>query len=133
MKRLIVIAFASILLLGCASNPLDIVSAVTGSKPDMTAQVGATNTKQAVGLTANTDASNETDATVKDSTVGSLDSSSGKKLSATSISAGIIKADTIQITNASSESGWQWLAFGVAFLIVAGLVIHWIFQRKKAP
>lgn len=133
MKRLICIAFASILLLGCASNPLDIVSAVTGSKPDMTAQVGATNTKQAVGLTANTDASNESEATVKDSTVGSLDSSSGKKLSATSISAGIIKADTIQITNASNESGWQWLAFGVSFLIVAGLIIHWIIKRKKAP
>lgn len=133
MKRLICIAFASILLLGCASNPLDIVSAVTGSKPDMTAQVGATNTKQAVGLTANTDASNESEATVKDSTVGSLDSSSGKKLSATSISAGIIKADTIQITNASNESGWQWLAFGVSFLIVAGLIIHWLIKRKKAP
>lgn len=133
MKRLIALPIALMMLAGCASSPLDIVSGVIGSKPDMTAQVGATNTKQGVGLTASNDASNSAESTIKDSTVGKVDSSSGKKMNASSITADIIRADTIQITNAEPDSGWKWVVFGVAGLMIIGLLIAWRISKKKAP
>jgi len=126
------VLFSSIALTGCSA--ISAVSSIIPSKGvEATAQVGATNTKQAVGLTANTDASNETDATVKDSTVGSLDSSSGKKMNASSITADIIRADTIQITNSEPDNGWKWVVFGVAALMIIGLLIAWRISKKKAP
>ena len=130
--RNIIIAFALVLLAGCASSPLDLVSGVIGSKPDMTAQVGATNTKQALGLTASNDASTEIKPEVKDSTVGTLDSSSGKKLSASSISAGIIKADTIQINN-SEPDGVNWWVVGFSGLLILslGCLIGHFARRNK--
>lgn len=130
--RKILIAFALVLLAGCASSPLDLVSGVIGSKPDMTAQVGATNTKQGLGVTASNDASTEIKPEVKDSTVGTLDSSSGKKLSASSISAGIIKADTIQINN-SEPDGVNWWVVGFSGLLILslGCLIGHFARRNK--
>lgn len=132
--RKILIAFALVLLAGCASSPLDLVSGVIGSKPDMTAQVGATNTKQGLGVTASNDASTEIKPEIKDSTVGTLDSSSGKKLSASSISAGIIKADTIQINN-SEPDGVNWWVVGFSGLLILGLgclIGHFARRNKGA-
>ena len=64
-------------LSGCSAT--DALTGLIGSKPEVTAQAGAENNKVGVGLTNKVDSSNSSDAYVKDSSVGSLDSSSGKK------------------------------------------------------
>lgn len=118
------------LLLSSCSSPLDLVSSVIGSKPEVTAQAGASNIKQGVGLTSTVDASSRAEASIKDSSVGRVDSSSGKKVSASSISADIIRADTIQISNNDESGGYKWAIGGAVavVLMVGGFVIG----RRKA-
>lgn len=132
MKKALLI-LAVVVLTGCSA--LGAVSNLlpTSKGVEATAQVGATNTKQGLGLTANTDASSEAKAEVKDSNVGSLDSSSGKKLSASSISANMIKADTIQVvSNDSGGINWTLLAFIGLLCIAAGALIgHYVIESKK--
>nr|CAK6589225.1 Rz-like spanin [Klebsiella phage vB_Kpn_K31PH164] len=63
------IVWAVALVSGCASS-VPILSDLVGSKPDMTAQVGAENVKQAVGVTNKTDTSSKQETTFKESAVG---------------------------------------------------------------
>lgn len=128
--RLIIAFIAALALTGCASSPLDLVSGLVGSKPDMSAQVGAENTKQGVGLSNKVDASNEVKNELKNSKVDSLDTSSGKKVSASSISADVIKADKIEIRNSDGISAW-WLIFALVSVISIGVLAY--FRKAKAP
>lgn len=104
-------------LSGCSA-----ASALTGllsDKPDVTAQVGAENNKVGVGATVKSDSSSRNEANVKDSKVGSLDSSSGKKTSDNSIKASTITAEKIEITNNDSFNIYELLALiGFPLLIV---------------
>lgn len=96
------IVWAVALVSGCASS-VPILSDLVGSKPDMTAQVGAENVKQAVGVTNKTDTSSKQETTFKESAVGKVDTSNKKSVTTSSIHANQITADKIEIRN--DESG----------------------------
>lgn len=116
LKRIAALVMC-VALSGCS-----ITSALTGligSKPEISAQAGVENNKVGVGLTNKVDSSSSSEATVKDSKVGSLDSSSGKKTAYNSIKASTITAEKIEITNNDSFSIYELLALiGFPLLIV---------------
>ena len=118
----------SIFLTGCSAT--DALTGLIGSKPEVTAQAGAENNKVGVGLTNKVDSSNSSDASVKDSSVGSLDSSSGKKTADNSIKASTITAEKIEITN-NDSSALPWIGTGAMGLLVF-ILLAVILRRKKA-
>lgn len=118
----------SIFLTGCSAT--DALTGLIGSKPEISAQAGAENNKVGVGLTNKVDSSNSSDASVKDSSVGSLDSSSGKKTADNSIKASTITAEKIEITN-NDSSALPWIGTG-AMGLLAFILLAVILRRKKA-
>lgn len=121
-------ALLSIFLTGCSATSA--LTGLIGSKPEISAQAGAENNNVGVGLTNKVDSSNSSDASVKDSSVGSLDSSSGKKTADNSIKASTITAEKIEITN-NDSSALPWLGTGAMGLLVFVLLTV-ILRRKKA-
>lgn len=121
-------ALLSIFLTGCSATSA--LTGFIGSKPEISAQAGAENNKVGVGLTNKVDSSNSSDAYVKDSSVGSLDSSSGKKTADNSIKASTITAEKIEITN-NDSSALPWIGTGVMGLMVF-ILMAVILRRKKA-
>lgn len=115
-------------LSGCSATSA--LTGLIGSKPEVTAQAGAENNKVGVGLTNKVDSSKSSEATVKDSKVGSLDSSSGKKTSDNSIKASTITAEKIEITN-NDSSALSWIGTGAMGLMVF-ILLAVILRRKKA-
>lgn len=115
-------------LSGCSATSA--LNGLIGSKPEVTAQAGAENNKVGVGLTNKVDSSNSSEATVKDSNVGSLDSSSGKKTADNSIKASTITAEKIEITN-NESSALPWVGTGAMGLLVL-ILLALILRRKKA-
>lgn len=122
-------ALLSIFLTGCSATSA--LTGLIGSKPEISAQAGAENNKVGVGLTNKVDSSNSSDASVKDSSVGSLDSSSGKKTADNSIKASTITAEKIEITN-NESSALPWVGTGAMGLLVL-ILMALILRRKKAP
>lgn len=118
----------SIFLTGCSATSA--LTGLIGSKPEISAQAGAENNKVGVGLTGKVDSSNSSDASVKDSSVGSLDSSSGKKTADNSIKASTITAEKIEITN-NDSSALPWIGTGAMGLLVL-ILLAVILRRKKA-
>ena len=121
------------LVMCAALSGCSVTSALTGlisSKPEISAQAGAENNKVGVGLTNKVDSSNSSEATVKDSNVGSLDSSSGKKTADNSIKASTITAEKIEITN-NESSALPLVGTGAMCLLVLILMVV-ILRRKKA-
>lgn len=115
-------------LSGCSAT--DALTGLIGSKPEISAQAGAENNKVGVGLTNKVDSSSSSEASVKDSNVGSLDSSSGKKTADNSIKASTITAEKIEITN-NESSALPWVGTGAMWLLVL-ILIALILRRKKA-
>lgn len=118
-----------------ACSPSSALTGLIGSKPEMTAQVGAENVKQAVGVTAKQDTSSKQETTFKESAVGKVDTSNKKQVSTSSIKADNITADRIEIRNSDSEPWQMALAFFIAG-IIAGSGITAIYatrRNKKAP
>lgn len=115
-------------LSGCSATSA--LTGLIGSKPEISAQAGAENNKVGVGLTSKVESSNSRDASVKDSSVGSLDSSSGKKTADNSIKASTITAEKIEITN-NESSALPWAGTGAMGLLVLALMAL-ILRRKKA-
>ena len=116
-------------LSGCSATSA--LTGLIGSKPEISAQAGAENVKQAVGVTGKVDKSNENDTTIKDSKVGKVDTSNGKSVSTSSIKADNIIADKIEIRN---EEGGGRIAFGLALILISLLLFSftiWTFFRKK--
>lgn len=127
MKRLLMAAMVAITLAGCSAA--SVVSSLA-SKPDITAQAGAENTKQTVGITAKQDASTDVQSEVNDSVVGKVDTSARKRENATSITAETIRANKIEVHNSDGA-----LAAVIGLLGLIGMIaIMWIFRkRKKEP
>lgn len=96
----------AMVLSGCSASSA--LTGLVGSKPDLSVQAGAENTKQTVGLNAKSDSSTDTETTVRDSTVGTLDTSSKKQTS--SVNTGTINTERVQVVNNDSAS-----------IIIAGL------------
>lgn len=118
-----------ILLSGCSATSA--LTGLIGSKPEISAQAGAENVKQTVGVTGKVDKSNENDTTIKDSKVGKVDTSNGKSVSTSSIKADTIIADKIEIRN---EEGGGRIAFGLALILISLLLFSFTiltFFRKK--
>lgn len=118
-----------IALAGCSATSA--LTGLIGQKPDITAQAGAENVKQTVGVTAKQDASSEQKTEVKDSTVGKVDSSARKHENATSITADTITAERIEVHN--SESGYGLALIGVAILAILATLLYFTARRKKEP
>nr|CAK1610718.1 Rz-like spanin [Przondovirus K11] len=133
-QRALAIGFivrAAAVVSGCASS-VPILSDLVGSKPDMTAQVGAENVKQAVGVTNKTDTSSKQETTFKESAVGKVDTSNKKSVTTSSIHANQITADKIEIRNDESGSLIPWLIGGVgAVMLAIGVFGLWRERKNK--
>ena len=127
LKRIAALVMC-VALSGCSATSA--LTGLIGSKPEISAQAGAENNKVGVGLTSKVDSSNSSEAAVKDSKVGSLDSSSGKKTADNSIKASTITAEKIEITN-NESSALPWVGTGVMGLLVL-ILMALILRRKKA-
>ncbi|CAD5239212.1 hypothetical protein JLDGIFFK_00015 [Klebsiella phage vB_KppS-Samwise] len=131
MKRLALAVLVAVSLSGCSASSA--LSGLIGSKPEITAQAGAENVKQTVGVTAKNDESSKQENTIKDSQVGKVDSSNKKKVSTSSIQAETITADKIEIRNSESESDLYVMFFALACLFVAGFAagVFWKGRKNK--
>ena len=123
------IVWAAAVVSGCASS-VPILSDLVGSKPDMTAQVGAENVKQAVGVTNKTDTSSKQETTFKESAVGEVDTSNKKSVTTSSIHANQITADKIEIRNDEGGSLIPWLIGGVGVVMLA-IGVFGIWRERK--
>lgn len=115
-------------LTGCLSG-CSATSALTGfigSKPDLSVQAGAENTKQTVGLNGKSDSSTDNETSIKDSNVGTLDTSTKKQSS--SVTTGTINTERVQVVN---NDGTSIILAGLAGAAVpiAILIITLLFRR----
>lgn len=128
MRKLSAIAIA-VILSGCSSvTPL---TGLIGSKPEITAQAGAKNVKQTVGLTAKQDASNKQDTTIKESKVDTVDTSNKKEIKTSTIQANTIKADKIQVVQGNNGRWYDPVIICVVVLIVL-ICLYWREKKKEA-
>lgn len=129
MRKLVAGLLLAVTLTGCSATSA--LTGLVGSKPDVSAQVGAENTKQTVGLNNKVDSSTTNKTDVQDSNVGTLDTSSKKQVQ--TISTGTIQAERLQVVNNDSYSlilaGLAGASIPPVFLVVI-LVIRKLFRKK---
>lgn len=129
MRNLVAGLLLAVTLTGCSATSA--LTGLVGSKPDVSAQVGAENTKQTVGLNNKVDSSTANKTDVSDSNVGALDTSSKKQVQ--TISTGTIQAERLQVVNNDSYSlilaGLAGASIPLVFLVVI-LVIRKLFRKK---
>lgn len=129
MRKLVAGLLLAVTLAGCSATSA--LTGLVGSKPDVSAQVGAENTKQTVGLNNKVDSSTTNKTDVQDSNVGTLDTSSKKQVQ--TISTGTIQAERLQVVNNDSYSlilaGLAGASIPLVFLVVI-LVIRKLFRKK---
>lgn len=129
MRKLVAGLLLAVTLTGCSATSA--ITGLVGSKPDVSAQVGAENTKQTVGLNNKVDSSTTNKTDVSDSNVGTLDTSSKKQVQ--TISTGTIQAERLQVVNNDSYSlilaGLAGASIPLVFLVVI-LVIRKLFRKK---
>ena len=129
MRKLVAGLLLAVTLTGCSATSA--LTGLIGSKPDVSAQVGAENTKQTVGLNNKVDSSTTNKTDVSDSNVGTLDTSSKKQVQ--TISTGTIQAERLQVVNNDSYSlilaGLAGASIPLVFLVVI-LVIRKLFRKK---
>lgn len=116
-------------LSGCSATSA--LTGLVGSKPDLSVQAGAENTKQTVGLNAKSDSSTDNETNIKGSAIGSLDTSTKKQSS--SVTAGTINTERVQVINNDGASiilaGLAGAAVPIAILIVI-LLFRKLNKRK---
>lgn len=129
MRKLVAGLLLAVTLTGCSATSA--LTGLVGSKPDVSAQVGAENTKQTVGLNNKVDSGTTNKTDVSDSNVGTLDTSSKKQVQ--TISTGTIQAERLQVVNNDSYSlilsGLAGASIPLVFLVVI-LVIRKLFRKK---
>ena len=129
MRKLVAGLLLAVTLTGCSATSA--LTGLVGSKPDVSAQVGAENTKQTLGLNNKVDSSTTNKTDVQDSNVGTLDTSSKKHVQ--TISTGTIQAERLQVVNNDSYSlilaGLAGASIPLVFLVVI-LVIRKLFRKK---
>lgn len=128
MKRKLLAIMMCIALSGCSAS--SVLPGLIGSKPDITAQAGAENVKQTVGVTAKQDASSKQETTFKESAVGQVDTSNKKQVSTSSIKADNITAERIEIRN-NDGLNVPAIAMGI-LMFIAGMLAGWTLKRNKA-
>jgi hypothetical protein len=128
MRKLSAIAIA-VILSGCSSvTPL---TGLIGSKPEITAQAGAENVKQTVGVTAKQDNSTKQDTTIKESKVDTVDTSNKKEIKTSTIQANTIKADKIQVVQGNNGRWYDPVIICVVVLLVL-ICLYWREKKKEA-
>lgn len=129
MCKLVAGLLLVITLTGCSATSA--LTGLVGSKPEVSAQVGAENTKQMLGLNNKVDSSTTNKTDVQDSNVGTLDTSSKKQVQ--TISTGTIQAERLQVVNNDSYSlilaGLAGASIPLVFLVTI-LVIRKLFRKK---
>lgn len=129
MHKLVAGLLLAVTLTGCSATSA--LTGLVGSKPEVSAQVGAENTKQMLGLNNKVDSSTTNKTDVQDSNVGTLDTSSKKQVQ--TISTGTIQAERLQVVNNDSYSlilaGLAGASIPLVFLVII-LVIHKLFRKK---
>lgn len=129
MRKLVAGLLLVVTLTGCSA--ISALTGLVGSKPEVSAQVGAENTKQMLGLNNKVDSSTTNKTDVQDSNVGTLDTSSKKQVQ--TISTGTIQAERLQVVNNDSYSlilaGLAGASIPLVFLVTI-LVIHKLFRKK---
>lgn len=129
MRKLVAGLLLVVTLTGCSATSA--LTGLVGSKPDVSAQVGAENTKQMLGLNNKVDSSTTNKTDVQDSNVGTLDTSSKKQVQ--TISTGTIQAERLQVVNNDSYSlilaGLAGASIPLVFLVTI-LVIRKLFRKK---
>ncbi|AAR09300.1 Rz-like spanin [Escherichia phage Tls] len=128
MKRKLLAIMMCIALSGCSAS--SVLPGLIGSKPDITAQAGAENVKQTVGVTAKQDTSSKQETTFKESEVGQVDTSNKKQVSTSSIKADNITAERIEIRN-NDGLNVPAIAMGI-LMFIAGMLAGWTLKRNKA-
>nr|CAK1256952.1 Rz-like spanin [Klebsiella phage vB_Kpn_K62PH164C2] len=128
-RRYLIVPLLAMALSGCSATSA--LTGLIGQKPDITAQAGAENVKQTVGITAKQDASSEQKTEVKDSVVGKVDSSARKRENATSITADTITAEKIEVHN--SDSGLGFALLGATLLAILASLLYLFRKQKKEP
>lgn len=130
MRKLVAGLLLAVTLTGCSATST--LTGLVGSKPDVSAQVGAENTKQTIGLNNKVDSSTTNKTDVQDSNVGTFDTSSKKQVQ--TISTGTIQAERLQVVNNDSYSlilaGLAGASIPLVFLVVI-LVIRKLFRKKE--
>lgn len=123
---IVIFALIIVSLSGCAGfNPLNDLT----DKPEVTAQVGAENVKQAVGVTAKQDDSSKQENTFKESKVEKVDTSSKKTVKASTIQANTIKAEKIQVVQGEQGKWYDPIIYCAA--IFSGLLSMLYFSYRK--
>nr|DAH76662.1 MAG TPA: Prokaryotic membrane lipoprotein lipid attachment site [Caudoviricetes sp.] len=129
MHKLVAGLLLVVTLTGCSATSA--LTGLVGSKPEVSAQVGAENTKQMLGLNNKVDSSTTNKTDVQDSNVGTLDTSSKKQVQ--TISTGTIQAERLQVVNNDSYSlilaGLAGASIPLVFLVTI-LVIRKLFRKK---
>lgn len=128
-RRYLIVPLLAMALSGCSATSA--LTGLIGQKPDITAQAGAENVKQTVGITAKQDASSEQKTEVKDSVVGKVDSSARKRENATSITADTITAERIEVHN--SDGGLGFALIGATLLVMLASLLYLFRKQKKEP
>lgn len=129
MYKLVAGLLLAVTLTGCSATSA--LTGLVGSKPEVSAQVGAENTKQMLGLNNKVDSSTTNKTDIQDSNVGALDTSSKKQVQ--TISTGTIQAERLQVVNNDSYSlilaGLAGASIPLVFLVTI-LVIRKLFRKK---
>lgn len=129
MRKLVAGLLLAVTLTGCSATSA--LTGLVGSKPEVSAQVGAENTKQMLGLNNKVDSSTTNKTDVQDSNVGTLDTSSKKQVQ--TISTGTIQAERLQVVNNDSYSlilaGLAGASIPLVFLVTI-LVIRKLFRKR---
>lgn len=129
MRKLVAGLLLVVTLTGCSATSA--LTGLVGSKPEVSAQVGAENTKQMLGLNNKVDSSTTNKTDVQDSNVGALDTSNKKQVQ--TISTGTIQAERLQVVNNDSYSlilaGLAGASIPLVFLVTI-LVIRKLFRKK---
>ena len=125
MKRVLSVILLCLTLGGCSATSAlgTVASAISPNKPEVTAQVGAENTKQGIGVSSKVDSST----TVKD-VQGSVNASKQGQ----QVRAGSVQAEAIKVTNGSP--GALLGAFAIGMASVLGLVFWFVpspLSRRK--
>lgn len=125
MKRMLSVILLCLTLGGCSATSAlgTVASAISPNKPEVTAQVGAENTKQGIGVSSKVDSST----TVKD-VQGSVNASKQGQ----QVQAGSVQAEAIKVTNGSPVA--LLVAFAIGMASVLGLVFWFVpspLKRRK--
>lgn len=117
MKRMFAVILLCLSIGGCSATSAlgTVASAISPNKPDLTAQVGAENTKQGIGVSTKVDSGT----TVKDVQGPVNASKQGQQ-----VQAGSVQAEAIRVSNGSP--GALLGAFAIGMVSVLGLVFWFV-------